>query len=153
MDADSHVNTWISRSPAETRRLAARFVRSRPGRTVLALHGELGSGKTCFVQGMARALNITAPVTSPTFTLINEYHGDRPLYHIDLYRVRTPQEALAMGFEEYLERDGVIAVEWAERAADLIPADAVHVTLEAESRPNCRRIAVSFPSPPDPPSS
>jgi tRNA threonylcarbamoyladenosine biosynthesis protein TsaE len=109
---------------------------------VVALHGELGSGKTCFAQGIARALGIERPVTSPTFTIIHEYAGRRRLCHIDLYRVRGPEEALALGFMEYLNADAITVIEWAERAGELIPDTAVHVYLEALPTARCRRIRV-----------
>jgi tRNA threonylcarbamoyladenosine biosynthesis protein TsaE len=137
--------TYISRSPAETRRLAARLLGELPGRAVIALHGELGSGKTCFVQGLAAALGVGQPVTSPTFTMISEYRGRRPLYHIDLYRLSRPEDILALGIEEYFEAEGIKAIEWAERAADLLPADAVHVVLTALKSFHRRRIAVEGP--------
>jgi tRNA threonylcarbamoyladenosine biosynthesis protein TsaE len=139
---------FVSRSPAATRRLAAELARSLGGRGVIALHGDLGSGKTCFVQGLADALGIRRPITSPTFTIAGEYRGDRSLYHLDLYRLRSPEEMLALGFEEYLEADGITAVEWAERAGDLIPPDAVHVHLEASSRPRERTVVIRRPDGP-----
>jgi tRNA threonylcarbamoyladenosine biosynthesis protein TsaE len=132
----------VTRSPAETRRLAARLCRRLPARAVVALHGDLGSGKTCFVQGLAEALGIKAAVTSPTFTLVNEYRGDRPLVHIDLYRLSHPDEVLALGFEEYLLSDGITAVEWPDRAGDLLPADAWHVTLSPTAHPRHRRVTI-----------
>ena len=135
----------ISRSIADTHSLAAWLLGERPGRLVVALHGELGSGKTCFVQGLALALGITKPVTSPTFIIINEYRGTRNLYHIDLYRIRGAVEALAIGLDEYLAADGVTAIEWAERAAELIPAEAVHVTLTPLAKPDEREIEILLP--------
>ena len=134
-----------SRSPEETRELARQVLAQLPARAVLALHGELGSGKTCFVQGLAAALGVRQPVTSPTFIMINEYPGARPLHHIDLYRLRNPDEALSLGFEEYLEADGITAVEWAERAGDLIPASAVHIHFERAEDPEERTIRVCYP--------
>ncbi|MBN1558573.1 MAG: tRNA (adenosine(37)-N6)-threonylcarbamoyltransferase complex ATPase subunit type 1 TsaE [Lentisphaerae bacterium] len=137
--------TWTSRSPAETRRLAARLAADLPPRAILALHGELGSGKTCFVQGLAEALHIAAPVTSPTFTLIREYQGDRALTHIDLYRLATPDEAGALDLDAYMERDGITAIEWAEKAAGLLPDDTIHITFRTGSRPRERTIALARP--------
>ncbi|MGQ9661740.1 MAG: tRNA (adenosine(37)-N6)-threonylcarbamoyltransferase complex ATPase subunit type 1 TsaE [Kiritimatiellia bacterium] len=134
-----------SRSVADTHALAAWLLAHRPGRLIVALHGELGSGKTCFVQGIALALGITKPVTSPTFIIINEYQGSRPLYHIDLYRIGSLEEALAVGLDEYLSAEGVTAIEWAERAGELIPTEAVHVTLRALSEPDERAIEIVLP--------
>ncbi|MDD4873322.1 MAG: tRNA (adenosine(37)-N6)-threonylcarbamoyltransferase complex ATPase subunit type 1 TsaE [Kiritimatiellae bacterium] len=97
---------------------------------MLSLHGNLGSGKTCFVQGLAMALDINQAVTSPTFTVVNEYKGRLPLYHIDLYRLKGPEEVLGFGFEEYLTAKGIIAIEWAERSGDLLPANTIHIYFE-----------------------
>jgi len=136
-----------TRSAEETRALGARLVEALPGRAVLALHGELGSGKTCLVQGIARALGIRAVVNSPTYTLINEYHGSRPLVHIDLYRVSSPTEALNLGLDEYFERDGITAIEWAERVADLLPAHTLHVHLTTGDRPDTRLVRLQGTNP------
>jgi tRNA threonylcarbamoyladenosine biosynthesis protein TsaE len=127
-------------SAAETQALAAALAAELPRGAVLCLHGDLGAGKTCFVQGLARALGVRRPVGSPTFTLINEYRGRRGLAHIDLYRIRGAGDAFGLGLEDYLFHfDGVVAIEWAERAGELLPEDCWHVRLEpgpagAESR-------------------
>ena len=134
--------TVTSTSPAATRRLAADLLAEFADCRVFALHGDLGSGKTCFVQGLAEALGITAAITSPTFTLVNEYPAARPLYHIDLYRLGGPDEALAIGLEDYLETDAITAVEWAERAEDLIPTDTIHLHFESVDAPDERRITI-----------
>ena len=135
----------ITHSPAETRKLARRIAASLEGPAVLALHGDLGSGKTCFVQGLAEALEVRDVVTSPTFIIVNEHKGRRTLYHVDLYRVPTPEDALRIGMEDYLHPDGITAIEWAERAADLIPADAWHIHFEAGADLNERRIRIRRP--------
>ncbi len=123
--------SYVSHSPAETRDIARRLVASLPRRgTVIALHGDLGSGKTCFVDGLAKAMGHDRPVTSPTFIIINEYRGQYPLYHIDLYRLDDPDQVLALGLEEYFERAGITAIEWAERAGDLLPAETIHVHID-----------------------
>lgn len=129
-------------SPEETYRLAAELLQTlRPG-TVLALHGELGAGKTCFVQGLAQAMGVKRAVGSPTFTLINEYPGPLPLYHIDLYRIGGVNEALGLGLEEYLEADGITAIEWAERVAELLPPSTIHIRLVAGVKPEERTITI-----------
>lgn len=133
----------VSRSPAGTQRIARSLLRTLGPGSVIALHGELGSGKTCFVQGLAKALGIVAPVASPTFTLVHEYRGRLPLYHVDLYRIAAPQEAVNLGLDEYLEGDGITAIEWAERLLDTLPADAVHVHMEPGKRPKERIITIS----------
>lgn len=134
-----------TRSPAETRALAARFVSEHPGDTVLALYGGLGSGKTCFVQGIALALGITRVVTSPTFTLVREYsEGRRPLFHFDLYRLRDAQEVLDIGFEDYLRRGGFVALEWAERAEEILPPGTIRVRFETMPDPDGRQVLFDY---------
>ncbi len=132
----------VSHSPADTHRLAAEILVTLPDRAVLALYGDLGSGKTCFVQGLAAAMGITEPVTSPTFTLVNEYKGKALLTHVDLYRLTHPDEALAMGFEELVESDGITAIEWAERADGLLPAGTVHLRFRTPEDGKTRVITI-----------
>jgi tRNA threonylcarbamoyladenosine biosynthesis protein TsaE len=109
--------TYISHSPADTESLGEKFGRSARHGLVIALNGDLGAGKTQFVRGLARGLGIPARVHSPTFTLVNEYSGGRlKLFHLDLYRLETPEQVLFVGIEEYLSPDGVAVIEWAERA-------------------------------------
>ena len=109
----------ISHSPAETEALGEKFGRAAERGLVVALSGELGAGKTQFVSGLARGLGISSRVHSPTFTLVNEYGGGRlNLFHLDLYRLETPEQILGAGIEEFLSPDGVAVVEWAERLED-----------------------------------
>jgi tRNA threonylcarbamoyladenosine biosynthesis protein TsaE len=111
--------TFISHSPAETESLGERFGRVASRGLVVALSGELGAGKTQFVKGVARGLGVSARVHSPTFTLVNEYDGGRlKLFHLDLYRLETPEQIMSAGIEEFLEPDGVAVIEWAERLGD-----------------------------------
>jgi len=139
---------FISSSPDQTQDIAAEFLGRLPGKAVLALHGELGSGKTCFVRGLARALDVSQPVTSPTYTIVNEYRGRRPLYHVDLYRINDPDELFGLGFEEYIDApEGLTAVEWAERGGDLVPEDAVHIQFETGESPDERVITVLSAAP------
>jgi len=108
--------TFISHSAAETESLGEQFGRSAERGLVIALNGELGAGKTQFVRGLARGLGSPARVHSPTFTLANEYGGGRlKLFHLDLYRLETPEQILSAGIEDYLPPDGVLVIEWAER--------------------------------------
>lgn len=98
---------------------------------IILLSGELGSGKTIVVKGIAEALNINKKsITSPTYTIINEYKGKLPLYHMDLYRLEFEEELIEIGFEEYLYREGIIAIEWPEIALALLPADYLYIKLE-----------------------
>ena len=121
----------ISHSPEETfdlgRRLAAEL---RPG-AVLALAGNLGAGKTQFVRGLAAGLGIATEATSPTFTLIHEYPGPVPLYHIDLYRLESEDEVLAIGIDDYLEASGITAIEWADKFPELMPRGVRWVRFRA----------------------
>lgn len=109
---------------------------------VVALHGNLGAGKTCFTQGLAQAAGVTEPVCSPTYTLISEYQGTVPFHHIDLYRLGGPEEAYDLGLDEILETDGITVIEWAERAAELIPPDAIHIRLERGDDEQVRTIEI-----------
>jgi tRNA threonylcarbamoyladenosine biosynthesis protein TsaE len=121
-----------TRSPAETRRLAATLGRlARPG-DVIALVGELGAGKTTFVTGLAEGLEVPREtrVQSPTFTLVNEYQGRLPLYHIDLYRIADAEELDELGLHEYLGGVGLCAVEWFDRFAEVAPPSYLEVRLE-----------------------
>ncbi len=111
--------TFISHSPADTEALGEKLGSAAQRGWVIALSGDLGAGKTQFVRGFARGLGIPARVHSPTFTLVNEYGGGRlKLFHLDLYRLETPQQILSAGIEEFLQPDGVAMIEWAERLAN-----------------------------------
>ncbi len=111
--------TFISHSRAETEALGEKFGRAAQRGLVIALSGDLGAGKTQFVRGLARGLEIPGRVHSPTFTLVNEYGGGRlKLFHLDLYRLETPEQILSAGIEEFLSPDGVSVIEWAERMAN-----------------------------------
>ena len=136
--------TYTVRSVEETWQAAAEVARLLKPGTVVALHGDLGAGKTTFAQGIGFALGLHRPVTSPTFTVCTEY--DTPafkLVHMDLYRLTGPDDLLAIGYPEYLETGAVVVVEWPERAGDLIPPDALHVTFSLTDEPEKRVIEVS----------
>jgi tRNA threonylcarbamoyladenosine biosynthesis protein TsaE len=129
-------------SPEATRKVAAGLAaKLRPG-SVLALHGELGAGKTCFIQGLAEALGAERTVTSPTYTLINEYPGRLKLNHIDFYRIRAAHDALSMGLDEYFDSDAVTAIEWAERIAPLLPERTIHIEIKPGPSANERVITI-----------
>jgi len=120
-----------SRSPAATRAAAAALGRLATPGTVVCLRGSLGSGKTVFVQGLARGLGVGRgqQVRSPTFTLLHEYAGRLPVFHWDLYRIRSAEEWAALGWEEVCDGPGVTVLEWADRAGPLLPRDRVEVAL------------------------
>jgi tRNA threonylcarbamoyladenosine biosynthesis protein TsaE len=122
--------TLRSHTPAETQAIGERLGASlRPG-AVVACTGELGAGKTCFLQGLARGLGVTSAVTSPTFVLVNQYRGRVPVYHVDAYRTGSLTELVDIGIEEMLHGDGVTVVEWADKLRPLLPAGAFVVTIE-----------------------
>ena len=100
----------------------------RPG-AVVAYRGDLGAGKTAFTRGLAGGLGCAARVTSPTFTIVNEYDGPIPLFHFDMYRLGGPEELFDIGWDDYLDRGGVCAVEWSERVAEALPEGTVTVTV------------------------
>ena len=120
---DQHSIDFISHSAEQTRRLGERLGELLTGGDLLFFVGDLGSGKTCMIQGIGRGLGIETPITSPTFTLINEYVGRFRFYHIDLYRIENVQEVFSFGLDDYLYGDGICAVEWAERADALWPQE------------------------------
>lgn len=127
---------FISRSPAETFNLGANCGREATRGDVFALTGDLGAGKTQFVKGFVSGTGSGDEVTSPTFTLIHEYGGGRlPVYHFDFYRLDSAEAVLRLGFDEYIEGDGVCLIEWADRFADLLPETSrwIRFTLQSES--------------------
>ena len=133
-----------SASEQDTEALGRALVqRLQPG-AVVAFTGDLGAGKTAFVRGMAQGLGIPQRVTSPTFTIVNEYEGGRlPLFHFDMYRLEDADALFDIGWEDYLGRGGVCAVEWSERVSEALPEDTLWVTLErVDGQEDWRRITV-----------
>jgi tRNA threonylcarbamoyladenosine biosynthesis protein TsaE len=121
--------TIVSRSPEETEAAGVRLAGALGPGDVVALTGELGAGKTCFVQGVARGLGVTTRATSPTFVLVNEYRGRLPVHHVDAYRTESLAELADLGLEELFDGDGVTLVEWADKLRPLLPARTIHVHL------------------------
>ena len=120
----------VTHSREETEELGARLADALTAGAVVAFTGDLGAGKTAFVSGMARALGVTDRVTSPTFTIVNEFEGGRlPLFHFDMYRLGSADELFHIGWEDYLARGGVCAVEWSENVAEAIEDDAIRVSI------------------------
>ena len=121
---------YLSHNEAETEALGARLAAVLTPGTVVAYRGGLGMGKTAFTRGLARGLGYAGRVTSPTFTIVNEYEGGRlPLFHFDMYRLDDAGALFDIGWEDYLDRGGVCAVEWSEQVADALPEDTVYVTI------------------------
>ena len=128
-------------SELETEQVGEHFAASLPDGAVVAMYGELGSGKTAFVRGMARGMGISMRVSSPTFTIVNEYRGDRELIHFDMYRLASGDELFDIGWEDYLNRGSVCAVEWSENVEDAFYGDEIIVRFEKTS-PTARRIII-----------
>lgn len=122
--------TVISHSAEETRAAGERLGARLDAGAVVACIGELGAGKTCFLQGLARGLGVESPVTSPTFVLINEYRGRVPVHHLDAYRTESLSEVLDLGIEELMHGDGVTVIEWADKLIPMLPAHTITVTID-----------------------
>ncbi|MBI5818340.1 MAG: tRNA (adenosine(37)-N6)-threonylcarbamoyltransferase complex ATPase subunit type 1 TsaE [Verrucomicrobia bacterium] len=133
----------ITRSVEDTLALGERLAALLPAGTVVALSGDLGAGKTALTKGVARGLGVSDTITSPTFALVNEHDArdGRRLYHVDLYRLDRPQQAVDIGIEEELTPDGWTIIEWAEKLGDVLPANAVRIDIEIVGE-NERRITV-----------
>lgn len=134
-------------STEETMALGARSAALLDPGVVLALYGDLGSGKTHFVKGIAEGLGVSpAEVRSPTFTILSVYDdGERPLYHFDAYRVQNPDEFVELGFEEYVHGDGITCIEWADRVPDLLPPNTTHLQFHHVA-PSERQITLGAPN-------
>ena len=133
--------TYLTNSPMETQALGARLgAKLQPG-TVIAYRGDLGAGKTAFTRGIAQGLGATDLVTSPTYTIVNEYlSGRMPLFHFDMYRLPDSDSLFDIGWEDYLERGGICAVEWSENVADAME-DAIIISIEKTGE-DSRRITI-----------
>jgi tRNA threonylcarbamoyladenosine biosynthesis protein TsaE len=128
------VVTFISNSPAETEAIGRQVAENIGVGSVLALKGDLGSGKTLFVKGVVNGLGSSADVTSPTFTILHEYRGGRlPVYHFDLFRVENPQALARLGLDDYFFGDGISVIEWADRFPEFVPEQARWIFFEIKS--------------------
>lgn len=134
---------FVTECEQETEALGERLAgRLEPG-AVVAFTGDLGAGKTAFTRGLARGLGISGRVTSPTFTVVNEYEGGRlPLFHFDMYRLGSSGELFDIGWEDYLARGGVCAVEWSENVSDALEEDAISVEICRGESDNQRIITI-----------
>ena len=132
---------YTTNSPAETEAIGAALGAMLPAGTILAYRGDLGAGKTAFTRGLARGLGYTESVTSPTYTIVNEYLGGRlPLFHFDMYRLRSAEDLWDIGWDDYLDRGGICAVEWSENVDEAME-NAVYVTIEKTGEES-RRITI-----------
>ena len=121
---------FITNSELETEKVGERLAKAVSGGAVVAMYGDLGAGKTAFVRGMARGMGLTCRVSSPTFTIVNEYLGERELIHFDMYRLSGADELFDIGWEDYISRGAVCVVEWSENVQDAFFGDEVVVRIE-----------------------
>jgi tRNA threonylcarbamoyladenosine biosynthesis protein TsaE len=134
----------VTASPEETRAVGRSLAGFLGPRDVVSLTGDLGAGKTTFVQGAAEGLGVTEPVLSPTFTLVRRYRGTIPVYHLDVYRLERIQEVLDVGFEEILDAGAVVFVEWGDAIDALLPLEHVQVELTLPVEGDERRLALTW---------
>ena len=135
---------YITDNAQQTEQLGEKLGRVLTPGTVLAYTGDLGAGKTAFTRGLARGLEIPERITSPTFTIVNEYEGGRlPLFHFDMYRLGSSDELFDIGWEDYLVRGGVCAVEWSENVDDVLDADTIRVDIRRGESDDQRRITIT----------
>ncbi len=133
---------FITNSPKQTEAVAEALAADFSGGEVVAFRGDLGMGKTCFTRGLARGVGYSGEVTSPTFALINEYLGGRlDVYHFDMYRISSWDELYSCGYFEYLEKNGVVVLEWSENIENALPINTTYVELEALDE-NTRKIKI-----------
>ena len=135
---------YITNSAQQTEQLGEKLGQILKPGTVLAYTGDLGAGKTAFTRGLARGLEIPERITSPTFTIVNEYEGGRlPLFHFDMYRLGSSDELFDIGWEDYLVRGGVCAVEWSENVDDVLDSDTIRVDIRRGESDDQRRITIT----------
>ena len=133
---------FITNSANETTELGRKLGQSLKGGTVVAFFGGLGMGKTAFTRGLAKALCVKEEVSSPTFAIVNDYGGNPPLYHFDMYRVETWDDLYASGFFDFYEAGGILAVEWSENIENALPENTVRVQIERGEHDNQRIITI-----------
>ncbi len=138
------ISEYISGSPAETEDIGLKLGETLKPGDVVALSGGLGSGKTVFAGGIARALGVEGRITSPTFCIVNEYQGKFPVYHFDAYRINDPEDMTETGYYDYIGGDGIVIVEWPERIESILPEDLIRVSLTMPDidRPETRLIII-----------
>lgn len=137
------MNEYISKSTAETEEIAEKIVKVLKKGEILGLIGELGAGKTCFIHGLAKGLNVAKNcyVSSPTFTILKVYPADRDIYHFDFYRLEKDYEFEDLGFDDYLKGDGLVVIEWADKFINLLPKDIIKIIFEVVNE-NERKITL-----------
>ncbi len=133
---------FVTNSIDETIELGTRVARTLSGGTVVAFFGGLGMGKTAFTRGMAKALCVNEEVSSPTFAIVNDYGGNPPLYHFDMYRVETWEDLYSSGFFDFYEAGGILAVEWSENIENALPENTIRVEFQRGEEDNQRIITI-----------
>lgn len=123
---------YKSNSPKETENIAKAFAKSLNSGDVVCLNGDLGVGKTAFVQGLTKALGVTEPISSPTFTIVNCYNGTLPIYHFDVYRIDDCDEMYEIGYEEYVYGDGITIIEWPEKIEPILPEKRYDILISKD---------------------
>ena len=148
---ENRKESFITESLIETQTLGEKIGRTLKPGDVVALIGDLGAGKTCLTQGIARGVGIASDevVNSPSYILINEYNGKIPIYHIDLYRLEDSAEIAELGLSEYIEGDGICVIEWAERMADALPDSAIEIRITLAEASDNETLAPTLQSPED----
>lgn len=131
----------ISTSCEQTEQLGKKLAKTLSGAEIIAMFGDLGAGKTAFTRGLCRGLNVTSNVCSPTFTIVNEYAGDFRVYHFDMYRVNTLDDLYSTGYFDYLD-SGILVIEWSENIEDVLPENAIRLTIQYGESENERVICI-----------
>jgi tRNA threonylcarbamoyladenosine biosynthesis protein TsaE len=134
----------LTHSPAETESWAAEFAKRLKGGEIIALTGELGAGKTVIAKGIGKGLGVREEVLSPSFNYLLEYRGRLQLFHADLYRIDGPRAFRALGLDEYLDRGGVLLIEWAERVKDSLPPETIWIEITAGENAQERHISLRW---------
>jgi len=135
---------FVSTSPELTMQAGEKLMTALGNGDIIALSGPLGAGKTCLIKGIAAGLGIDkGDVKSPSYTLVNEYFGSHPLFHFDLYRLKDSSELYGIGWDEYLMRDGIVVVEWGEKAEDQLPINRIQIDIEILNESE-RKIKIDF---------
>lgn len=128
----TEIKNYISNSPEDTAKVASKFADTLKSGDVVCMNGDLGVGKTAFVQSLAKALGVNEYISSPTFTIVNQYEGRIPLYHFDVYRIEDSEEMFDIGYEEYINGDGVCVIEWSNKIEDILPENRYDIYIEKD---------------------
>lgn len=136
------MQVWQTQNEQQTEDAGRALAETLRGGEVITLRGDLGAGKTVFTRGLARGLGIASPILSPTFTIVREYTGRLKLYHFDFYRLTEAEELGEIGFEEYMQSDAVVVIEWAELFPEVLPARRISVQIEASGAAAGRKICI-----------